>query len=168
MVSPSVASAASTPPAPPTPLVEFWRAFSANKGAVFGLVVVCVLLLLALFAPWIAPHAPFQTNSGAFLVPPAWQAGGSSTYILGTDAIGRDILSRLIYGSRLSLSIGAVVVLIALALGVTLGLIAGFYRGLLEIAIMRVMDIILTLPSLLLAIVIVAILGRAWSTPCWR
>ncbi len=159
MVSPSVASAASTPPAPPTPLVEFWRAFSANKGAVFGLVVVCVLLLLALFAPWIAPHAPFQTNSGAFLVPPAWQAGGSSTYILGTDAIGRDILSRLIYGSRLSLSIGAVVVLIALALGVTLGLIAGFYRGLLEIAIMRVMDIILTLPSLLLAIVIVAILG---------
>jgi dipeptide transport system permease protein len=160
MVSPTVASAASTPPAPPTPLVEFWRAFSANKGAVFGLVVVCVLLLLlALFAPWIAPHAPFQTNSGAFLVPPAWQAGGSSTYILGTDAIGRDILSRLIYGSRLSLSIGAVVVLIALALGVTLGLIAGFYRGLLEIAIMRVMDIILTLPSLLLAIVIVAILG---------
>ena len=136
MVSPSVASAASTPPAPPTPLVEFWRAFSANKGAVFGLVVVCVLLLLALFAPWIAPHAPFQTNSGAFLVPPAWQAGGSSTYLLGTDAIGRDILSRLIYGSRLSLSIGAVVVLIALALGVTLGLIAGFYRGLLEIAIM--------------------------------
>ncbi len=160
MVSPSMASAASAPPTPPTPLVEFWRAFSANKGAVFGLVVVCVLLLLlALFAPWIAPHAPFQTNSGAFLVPPAWQAGGSSTYLLGTDAIGRDILSRLIYGSRLSLSIGAVVVLIALVLGVTLGLIAGFYRGLLEIAIMRVMDIILTLPSLLLAIVIVAILG---------
>ncbi|NMM81927.1 dipeptide ABC transporter permease DppC [Acidovorax sp. SRB_14] len=148
--------AASTPP---SPLREFWRAFSANKGAVFGLVVVCALLLLALFAPLIAPHAPDQTNSAAFLKPPFWQDGGMSTYLLGTDAIGRDILSRLIHGARLSLSIGAVVVLIALALGVSLGLVAGFYRGILEIAIMRLMDIILTLPSLLLAIVIVAILG---------
>ncbi|NMM89465.1 dipeptide ABC transporter permease DppC [Rhodococcus sp. SRB_17] len=148
--------AASTPP---SPLREFWRAFSANKGAVFGLVVVCALLLLALFAPLIAPHAPDQTNSAAFLKPPFWQDGGMSTYLLGTDAIGRDILSRLIHGARLSLSIGAVVVLIALALGVSLGLVAGFYRGVLEIAIMRLMDIILTLPSLLLAIVIVAILG---------
>ncbi len=149
-------AAASTPPGP---LREFWCAFSANKGAVFGLVVVCALLLMALFAPLIAPHAPDQTNSAAFLKPPFWQDGGVSTYLLGTDAIGRDILSRLIHGARLSLSIGAVVVLIALALGVSLGLVAGFYRGILEIAIMRLMDIILTLPSLLLAIVIVAILG---------
>ena len=146
-------------PAVPGPLLQFWHAFAANKGAVFGLVIVCVLLLLALFAPWVAPHAPDETNSAAFLLPPAWQEGGSATYLLGTDAIGRDILSRLIYGSRLSLSIGVVVVLLALAVGITLGLIAGFYRGVVEIAIMRVMDIVLTLPSLLLAIVIVAILG---------
>lgn len=146
-------------PVLPSPLLQFWRAFSANKGALFGLLVVCALLLTAVFAPWIAPHPPFQTNTDAFLRPPFWEDGGSATYLLGTDAIGRDILSRLIWGSRLSLSIGAIVVMIALVIGITLGLIAGFYRGLIEIAIMRVMDIILTLPSLLLAIVIVAILG---------
>ena len=146
-------------PAPPGPLRSFWRAFSANKGAVAGLLVVCTLLLVALLAPWLAPHPPFQTNSAAFLQPPFWQEGGSTTYLLGTDAIGRDILSRLMHGARLSLSIGAAVVLLALVAGVTLGLVAGFYRGVVEVAIMRLMDIILTLPSLLLAIVIVAILG---------
>jgi dipeptide transport system permease protein len=145
--------------APPGLLREFWISFSANKGAVAGLVVVAVLLLVALFAPWLAPHLPDQTNSAAFLRPPAWQAGGSFNYFLGTDAIGRDILSRLIHGARLSLSIGIAVVLISLAVGIVLGLVAGFVRGVVEIAIMRIMDIILTLPSLLLAIVIVAILG---------
>jgi dipeptide transport system permease protein len=145
--------------APPGPLREFWISFSANRGAVAGLLVVASLLLIALFAPLLAPHMPYQTNSGAFLRPPSWQTGGSVEYLLGTDAIGRDILSRLIHGARLSLSIGLAVVLISLAAGIALGLIAGFARGVLEIAIMRLMDIILTLPSLLLAIVIVAILG---------
>ena len=159
MVSNSMTASTTVAPSPPGPMRAFWQAFSANKGAVFGLVVVCLLLVLAALAPWLAPHSPYDTNSAAFLRPPFWQEGGSTRHLLGTDAIGRDILSRLMYGSRLSLSIGAVVVLIALALGVTLGLIAGFYRGIVEIAIMRMMDIILTLPSLLLAIVIVAILG---------
>lgn len=144
---------------PPGPLREFWISFSANKGAVAGLVTVVFLLLVALFAPLIAPHAPDLTDSTVFLKPPAWQAGGSAQYFLGTDAIGRDILSRLIYGSRLSLSIGLGVVVLSVVFGVALGLVAGFARGIVEIAIMRVMDIILTLPSLLLAIVIVAILG---------
>ena len=147
------------PAAPPGPLREFWISFSANKGAVGGMAVVVFLLLLALFAPWIAPHAPDVTNSAAFLKPPAWQEGGSAQYLLGTDAIGRDILSRLIWGSRLSLSIGLAVVALAMAVGIALGLVAGFARGITEITIMRFMDILLTLPSLLLAIVIVAILG---------
>ena len=145
--------------APPGPWREFWTAFSANRGAVMGLAVIVVLLLVALFAPWIAPHAPNETNSAVFLLPPAWQQGGSASYLLGTDAIGRDILSRLMHGARLSLSIGVAVVAISVAVGVVLGLVAGFFRGVLEIAIMRLMDIVLTLPSLLLAIVIVAILG---------
>ena len=148
-----------TAAAPPSPLREFWISFSGNRGAVIGLYVVVFLLLVALFAPWIAPHLPNETNSAAFLKPPVWQAGGSFTYFLGTDAIGRDILSRLIYGARLSLSIGIAVVMISVVIGIVLGLVAGFARGIVEIAIMRVMDIILTLPSLLLAIVIVAILG---------
>jgi dipeptide transport system permease protein len=144
---------------PPGPLREFWISFSANKGAVAGMVIVAALLLLAVFAPWVAPHAPDITNSAAFLKPPAWQQGGSWQYVLGTDAIGRDILSRLIHGSRLSLSIGLGVVALSVVCGIALGLIAGFARGIVEIAIVRLMDIILTLPSLLLAIVIVAILG---------
>ncbi|MCJ0765923.1 ABC transporter permease subunit [Variovorax terrae] len=144
---------------PPGPLREFWNAFSANRGALLGLAVVALVLLVALFAPWIAPHPPGETHSEAFLQPPFWQAGGSSTYLLGTDAIGRDILSRLMHGARLSLSIGLAVVLISVAAGIVLGLVAGFFKGILEVAIMRLMDIILTLPSLLLAIVIVAILG---------
>jgi dipeptide transport system permease protein len=145
--------------APPGPLREFWIAFSANRGAVMGMAIVAFLLLLAVFAPWVAPHSPGLTNSSVFLKPPAWQSGGSVQYLLGTDAIGRDILSRLIHGSRLSLSIGLGVVAISVVSGIALGLVAGFARGIVEIAIMRLMDIILTLPSLLLAIVIVAILG---------
>jgi dipeptide transport system permease protein len=144
---------------PPGPWREFWASFSANHGAVMGLGVIVLLLLIALLAPWIAPHSPNQTDSSAFLLPPAWQAGGSAAHLLGTDAIGRDLLSRLMHGARLSLSIGVAVVAISVAAGITLGLIAGFFRGMLEIAIMRLMDVILTLPSLLLAIVIVAILG---------
>jgi dipeptide transport system permease protein len=156
--SPRIASVAAHA-APPGPWREFWTAFSANRGAVIGLVTIALLLLVALFAPWIAPHAPNETNSAVFLRPPAWQEGGSITYLLGTDAIGRDILSRLMHGARLSLSIGVAVVALSVVAGVVLGLVAGFFRGVLEIAIMRLMDIVLTLPSLLLAIVIVAILG---------
>ena len=114
---------------------------------------------MAAFANVLAPYPPDLTNNAAFLQPPAWQAGGSWAYPLGTDAIGRDILSRLIYGARLSLLIGIAVVALSIVVGIALGLVAGFARGMTEIAIMRLMDIILTLPSLLLAIVIVAILG---------
>jgi dipeptide transport system permease protein len=155
----STIAAPVTATAPRGPLREFWSYFSANHGAVAGLVFVIAVLLVAAFAPLLAPYPPDLTNSAAFLKPPAWQAGGSWAYPLGTDAIGRDILSRLIYGARLSLLIGIAVVIVAMMVGIALGLVSGFFRGILEIAIMRLMDIVLTLPSLLLAIVIVAILG---------
>jgi dipeptide transport system permease protein len=154
-----VARRAVSADAPPNPWREFWSGFRANHGAVAGFAVIATLLLLAIFADLIAPHPPGLTNDAAFLLPPFWQTGGSLTYPLGTDAIGRDILSRLIYGARLSLLIGIVVVTIAVVIGTALGLVAGFFRGIVEIAILRLMDILLTLPSLLLAIVIVAILG---------
>jgi dipeptide transport system permease protein len=146
-------------PAPVRPLREFWSYFSANKGALGGLVIVVAVLLVALFAPLLAPYAPDLTNNAVFLKPPFWQTGGSTAYPLGTDAIGRDILSRLIYGARLSMVIGLCVVALSVLAGTILGLTAGYFRGIYEIAVMRLMDIILTLPSLLLAIVIVAILG---------
>ena len=145
--------------APPGPWREFWRDFSANPGALAGLAIILAVLGMAALAPWIAPYPPDLTNSAAFLKPPAWQDGGSWAWPLGTDAIGRDMLSRLMHGARLSLAIGIAVVALSIVVGIALGLLAGFVRGITEIAIMRMMDIILTLPSLLLAIVIVAILG---------
>ena len=138
---------------------QLWAAFRANRGAVAGLAAIASLLLLAVFADLIAPHPPDETNDAALLLPPFWQAHGSLSYPLGTDAIGRDMASRLIHGARLSLLIGIVVVSIAVVIGTTLGLAAGFFRGPIEIAILRAMDILLTLPSLLLAVVIVAVLG---------
>ena len=144
---------------PTRPLREFWTYFSANKGALGGLIIVLLVLLVALFAPLLAPHSPYLTNDAVFLKPPFWQSGGALSYPLGTDAIGRDILSRLIYGARLSMVIGLCVVALSVMAGTILGLTAGYFRGTYEIAVMRLMDIILTLPSLLLAIVIVAILG---------
>ena len=145
--------------APPHPALETWRSFRANRGALAGLLVIVALLAVALFAPWIAPHVPEEKYRDALLQPPAWTAEGSTRFLLGTDDIGRDILSRIIHGSRVSMSIGSLVVTLALGSGIALGLVAGFLRGMVEIALMRAMDIMLALPSLLLAIVIVAILG---------
>ena len=144
---------------PPHPFAEFWQQFSRNRGAVIGLWTIVALILVAALADVLAPYSPYMTNQAVFLKPPFWQEGGSLAYPLGTDAIGRDMLSRLIYGARLSLVIGVAVVALSVLVGTVLGLSAGYFRGPLEIAIMRLMDIILTLPSLLLAIVIVAILG---------
>jgi len=140
-------------------LAEFWYYFSQNKGAVVGLVVFVLLVLMAVFASLIAPHNPDVQYRDSFLVPPVWQEGGKAEFLLGTDAVGRDILSRLIYGAQFSLFIGVVVVTIALVGGITIGLVAGYMRGAVDTFIMRVMDIILAFPSLLLALVLVAILG---------
>ncbi|WP_210495820.1 ABC transporter permease subunit [Microvirga antarctica] len=156
METPAVAAPTSQPP---HPLREFWGYFAANKGAVAGLVVIVFVVLTAVFANVLAPHSPYLTDTTIALQPPFWQEGGSLTYPLGTDPIGRDMLSRLIYGSRLSLLIGFFVVVLSILIGTVLGLVAGYVRGVTEIFIMRLMDIILTMPSLLLAIVVVAILG---------
>ena len=140
-------------------LAEFWYYFSENKGAVIGLVVFALLVIVALFAPLIAPHDPSAQFRDALLVPPLWEEGGRLEFLLGTDAIGRDILSRLIHGARYSLFIGCVVVSLALLGGISVGLVAGFMRGWVDTVIMRIMDVILAFPSLLLALVLVAVLG---------
>lgn len=146
------------PVAPVSGLREFWYYFSRNRGAVLGLIVFTITVLIAIFAPWIAPHPPEMQYKDAFLSPPSW-LGGDPRFLLGTDPIGRDILSRLIHGARYSLVIGAVVVLMSLGAGITLGLLAGYFRGWVDVVIMRLMDIILAFPGLLLALVLVAILG---------
>ena len=145
--------------APPGRFAEFWRSYAQSRGALIGLALVVLLVLLAIFADVVSPHPPNEQYRDFTLTPPAWDHGGTSRFVLGTDPVGRDILSRLIYGTRLSLLIGVISVAISLGFGIVLGLIAGFFRGLTETVIMRVMDVMLALPSLLLAIAVVAILG---------
>ncbi len=140
-------------------LAEFWYYFSQNKGAVIGLCVFLAIIAIALLAPVLAPHSPTVQNRDALLLPPAWQDGGKAAYLLGTDPVGRDVLSRLMFGAQFSLFIGVAVVVLSVSSGVILGLIAGFFRGWIDTTIMRVMDVILAFPSLLLALVLVAILG---------
>ena len=148
-----------TAPVPMTPLQEFWHYFSSNKGAVAGLVVIAIICFMAVFANFVAPHSPSDQYRDALLLPPAWLEGGNWSFVLGTDDVGRDILSRLIYGSRLSIAVGIVAVTASLVMGILLGLIAGYFKGIIDTAIMRIVDIMLAMPSLLLAIAIVAILG---------
>ncbi len=145
--------------APPGPWREIWQSFTRSRGAMIGLALVVLLILLAIFAEVVAPHSPNEQFRDNFLTPPAWADGGSTRFLLGTDPVGRDILSRIIFGTRLSLMIGLISVAISLSLGVVLGLVAGYFRGLTETVIMRLMDVMLSLPSLLLAIAVVAILG---------
>lgn len=131
----------------------FVRKFLANKGAVFGAVVLLVFILAALLAPWIAPHDPLKAN---FL---AVRKAPSMIYWLGTDELGRDLFSRLLWGARSSLLAGAVSVAIAMAIGVPLGLLAGYFGGKLDAIISRVMEALLSCPFLVLAIALGAFLG---------
>ena len=140
-------------------LSEFWFYFSENRGAVIGLWVFAFVCILAILADVIAPHAPATQYRDALLTPPVWQTGGDWRFLLGTDAVGRDMLSRLIHGSRYSLFVGCIVVAGAMLVGVAFGLVAGFVGGLVDTLIVRVMDIILAFPNLLLALALVAILG---------
>ena len=148
-----------TAAAPLSPTRELWRDFRRNRGAVIGLAIVITLLLAALFADVIAPYSPSEQYRDATLKPPSLEPVGGHVFLLGTDPVGRDLLSRLIHGTRLSLLIGLVSVGLSLSTGIVLGLAAGFFRGGIEFTIMRLMDIMLALPSLLLAVAVVAILG---------
>jgi len=138
---------------------EFWFYFSASKTAVAGLIFLILVILMALFADLISPHGPAEQYREFAKLPPAWVEGGQLQFFLGTDYAGRDMLSRIIHGSRLSLLAGCVVVVLSMSIGVLLGLIAGYRGGWVETLIMRVMDTIMAVPGLLLALVLVAILG---------
>ncbi len=146
-------------PQQPGQLKEFWSYFRENRGAVVGLCVFLMFIAVALFADIIAPHSATEQFRSHLLQPPAWQQGGSAQFLLGTDAVGRDMLSRLIHGARFSFLIGFIVVVVAVSGGVLTGLVAGFVGGWVDTLIMRLMDVVLAFPSLLLALVMVAILG---------
>lgn len=144
---------------PKGPFADFWDSFSENRGAVAGLVLLTLIALLAIFADLVAPYSPIEQFREFSKSPPAWEDAGSWKFLLGTDALGRDMLSRLIHGARVSLFIGLSVMVVSVSIGIVLGLVAAFAGGLVDTLIMRVMDLIIAVPSLVLAILVVAILG---------
>jgi len=144
---------------PPSPAGAFWAAFKENRGAVIGLAVVVFIALLAIFAEWVAPYAPNEQFRDAVKAPPVWADGGSWRFLLGTDSLGRDMLSRLIFGARISLFIGRSVMSVSFVIGVLLGLASASLGNAVDVAIMRLMDLIMAVPSLVLAILVVAVLG---------
>jgi ABC-type dipeptide/oligopeptide/nickel transport system permease subunit len=133
---------------------DFVKRFKRNKAAVAGLTILVILMLVAIFAPYIAPYDPYDAQMQIALQKP------SAQHLLGCDELGRDVLSRIIYGARISLRVGLEAVAIALGIGIFLGALAGYYGGWIDLLIMRVMDVMLAFPSILLAIAFMAVLGR--------
>jgi peptide/nickel transport system permease protein len=134
---------------------DFRRTFFSNRLALFGLIIISIFILMAIFAPLVAPYDPLaQDLEGKF-------AGPSWAHPFGQDELGRDILSRVIYGARISLTAGLAAVVIATAAGTLIGMVAGFFGGYVDSLLMRLMDVILAFPSILLAIVIVSVLGAS-------
>jgi dipeptide transport system permease protein len=146
-------------PAPPAPARALWDAYRENRGAVMGLAVVVVVVLLAIFADVIAPYPPNEQFRDAVRAAPAWADGGSMRFVLGTDSLGRDMLSRLIHGARISLFIGLSVMGVSFVIGGLLGMACVSLGNAVDVAITRVMDLIMAVPSLVLAILVVAVLG---------
>jgi peptide/nickel transport system permease protein len=150
--------------APRQDLSRAWRKLTRNPAAVLGALVLLIVVGAALIAPHVAPHDPARQSLLRRFTPPMWQAGGNSAYPLGTDQVGRDILSRLIYGARISLLVGIAAVVVSLTVGVSLGLLSGFVGGRVDTAIMTVVDVTLSFPQILLALAFVAALGPSLVT----
>lgn len=142
-----------------SPLRKAMRNFLRHRPGVIGLVIVVSFILMAALAPLLAPADPFVQNTDLKFMPPFWMEGSQWPHILGTDILGRDVLSRLLFGARLSLMIGFISVGVGASVGIPMGMISGFFGGFIDIVIMRITDVMLAFPSILLAVCIVAILG---------
>ena len=155
-------------PAPSSAFARFlkgdvWHSFRTSPVAIGAATVATLCILCAAFAGSVAPHNPFDLATlelSDSMLPPAWMAGGQPKYLLGTDEQGRDVLSALIYGARISLLVGGASVLLSLLFGVTLGLVAGYLGGRIDALIMRICDVMLSFPSILIALLIAGV-GRA-------
>jgi ABC-type dipeptide/oligopeptide/nickel transport system permease subunit len=129
-----------------------------------GGAIVATLILVALFAPWIAPHDPIEQDLLSAQLPPVWMQGGDASYLLGTDSLGRDVLSRLMYAARVAVVVGFVAALLAGAIGITLGLIAGSFGGWVDQATSRLIDVWMAFPPILLSIVLAAVIGAGLTS----
>lgn len=145
-------------------LRELGQELKRDKPGLIGIILIIALVLMALFAPYISPHDPTEQNLSARLVPPFWYEKGSRDHLLGTDHLGRDVLSRSIHGARVSLWVGTSVVLLAGGFGVIMGLMAGYLGGRTDAFIMRWIDTQVAFPGLLLALIILAVIGPSLTT----
>jgi peptide/nickel transport system permease protein len=136
-------------------LKEFFYRFYKNKLAFIGFLILSIFLLMAIFAPLIAPYDPYQMNPNAMLKAP------NSSHIFGTDQFGRDIFSRIVFGSRISFKVGIISVGLSLLVGVSMGTAAGYYGGIVDSIISRIMDVMFSFPQIFLALVIMAVLGTS-------
>jgi ABC-type dipeptide/oligopeptide/nickel transport system permease subunit len=144
-------------------LRNFWIDLRGRPLALLGGIIVVAYLLAALFAPQLAPHDPLQGNLRLRLLPPAWNEEGDPAYLLGTDDQGRDLLSRIIFGSRVSLAVGLLAVGISVAVGTASGALSGYYRGPLDQILSRFADLLLAFPFLIFAIGVMAFLGPGFA-----
>lgn len=143
----------------PSPLENVWLEFKKSHMAVVGLSILIGFCLVAILAPLIAPYNPNLQNTEAVLLPPIWDANGTLKYILGTDSLGRDVFSRLLYGARTTFGVSLLIVLFSIVIGVGLGALAGLLSGIPSSVVNHLFDSILSIPTLLIAIIMVAILG---------
>ncbi|WP_332628583.1 ABC transporter permease [Halalkalibacter flavus] len=145
----------------PSTLMKWGKLLAASKTGSFGLGIVLLVALTALFAPVLAPHDASEVNLAAASLPPAWIDGGQSEHFLGTDRLGRDLLSRVIYGSQISLLVGISSVLVAGLIGIPIGLISGYYGGWIDSIFMRIVDANIAIPVILIALFILGFLNQS-------
>jgi peptide/nickel transport system permease protein len=154
--------------APAVPIVEAESPPSGVRARLgglllFSLVVLALLIVAAVFAPLLTPYSPTEGELGDRLVPPVWQTGGSPAHLLGTDRQGRDILARIIYGTRVSLGVSLLAIVVAGGMGVAIGLAAGYFGGWVDAVLMRLTDVALSLPTILIALVLAVVLGPGFG-----
>ncbi|WP_159821150.1 ABC transporter permease subunit [Colwellia sp. 20A7] len=151
----------------PSPFMQLWQVFRKTPSAMAGLSCFIFLIILAVFAPILAPYSPIDGQLDMLLLPPAWHPDGNISYLLGTDELGRDMLSRLMYGTSLTFGLSFIVVITSLIIGVVIGSLSALTTGIKSSFLNHCLDVILSIPSLLLAIIIVAILGPGIGNTVW-
>ncbi len=151
----------------PSPWQHTWRAFKSSHIALVGLAVLLLFVFFAFFAPLVAPYNPTYQNTEALLIPPSWAPNGSIAHLFGTDALGRDLFSRIMYGCRVTFGTSLLVVIIAMLIGVTIGTIAGMLSGVRSSVVNHLLDALMAIPTLLIAIIIVGILGSGLVNSMW-
>ena len=151
----------------PSPWQRTWLSFRSSHVAVAGLILLVLFILFSVLAPIVTPYSPVAQNIDGLLIPPSWDTNGNISHLFGTDALGRDIFSRIVYGCRVTLGSGFLMVVLAMLVGVSIGTLAGMLRGVRSSIVNHLLDALMAIPTLLIAIIIVAIVGTGLVNSMW-